>query len=184
MLTKYDLALQITPKIEAHNSALQITPEIEANTKTIISISTHATRVSEHVFYNSPAPRLLASNVNSELKHLNYVIWASQSPLNSSLAQQNTSKNKQLFQIRSKVAPAQREPHINQSQIPPNKTLSPNIKSSPKNKISAFCPLSLYNPVVYFKLKTFQITSIIVCVIAFGLMMHPAQRISNPQVET
>ena len=65
-LTKHNLALQNTPKIETHNPALQITPKIEANTKSIISISTHATRVSDHVFSNSLAPRKQASKVNSE----------------------------------------------------------------------------------------------------------------------
>ena len=130
MLTKHNLASQTPPKIEAHNSALQITLKIEAITKTINSISTQATRVREHIFYNSPAPRKLASNVNSELNNLKHVIRASQSPLNTSLAQQNASKNKQSIQIRNKVTLAEREPQIIQSQIPPINTHSTNISKS------------------------------------------------------
>ena len=92
-------ALQIIPKIEVHDPALQITPEIEAKNKAITLINTHAARVYKHVYYNSPAPRKLASNTNCNLNNLNYVDPASQNPLNTSLAQRNTSKRKQLFQI-------------------------------------------------------------------------------------
>ena len=66
-----------------------------------------------------------------------YVEHASQSPLNTSLAQQNTSKNKQLFQIRNKVALAQREPQFSQSKIPPIKRNSSNIFKSHHLKIKS-----------------------------------------------
>ena len=112
LLTNHNLALQNTPKIEAHNPVLQITSKVEASTKSINSISSHATRVSEHVFSNSLAPRKQASNVTSELSNLKYAIHAPQSPIHTSLAQQNTNKSKQLIQIRNKVAFAQREPQI------------------------------------------------------------------------
>ena len=96
-------ALQITPKIEAHDPALQTTPKIEANKKAINLINTNAARVYKHVFYNSPAPQKLASNTNCNLNNLKYVDPASQNPLNTSLAQRNTSKRKQLFQIRNEL---------------------------------------------------------------------------------
>ena len=92
-------ALQITPEIEAHNPALQITPKIEASNKAKNLISTPATRVYNHVYYNFPAPRKLASNTNCNLNNTNYVATAPQSPFNTSLAQQNTSKSKQFFQL-------------------------------------------------------------------------------------
>ena len=57
LLTNHNLALQNTTKIEAHNPVLQITSNVEASTKSINSISSHAPRVSEHVFSNSLAPR-------------------------------------------------------------------------------------------------------------------------------
>ena len=66
-------ALQITPKIEAHYPALQITLKIEANNKAVNLISTPATRVYKHVYYNFPAPRKLASNTNCNLNNSNYV---------------------------------------------------------------------------------------------------------------
>ena len=53
-----------------------------------------------------------------------------QSPLNTSLAQQNTSKYKQLIQIRNKITLAERKPQVIQSQIPPIKTHSTTISKS------------------------------------------------------
>ena len=85
----------------AHDPALQITPKIEANNKAINLISTLAARVYKHVFYNSPAPRKLASNTNCNFNNRKYVDPAPQNPLNTSLAKRNTNKRKQLFQIRS-----------------------------------------------------------------------------------
>ena len=49
LLTNHNLALQNTPKIEAHNPVLHITSKVEASTNSINSISSHATRVSEQV---------------------------------------------------------------------------------------------------------------------------------------
>ena len=129
LLIKDNPALQITPKIEAHNPALQITPKNEANNKAINLISAPATRVCKHVYYTSPAPRKLASNTNCNLNNLNYVAPASQSPLNTSLAQQNTSKSKQLIQIPNELALAQCEPQIIHSKIPPIRRHSSNIKN-------------------------------------------------------
>ena len=94
LLTNHNLALQNTPKIETHNPSLQITSKVEASTKSINSISAHATRVSEQVFSNSLAPRKQASNVTSELSNLKYAIHAPQSPIHNSVAQQNTNMSK------------------------------------------------------------------------------------------
>ena len=119
LFANHILALQNTPKIEAHNHVSQITPNVESSIKSINSINTHATRVSEHVLNNSLAARKQASNSICELSNLKYAKPASQSPIHSSLALQNTSKSKQLIQISNIVAFAQREPQIAQSQIPP-----------------------------------------------------------------
>ena len=51
------------------NPALQITPKIEANNKAINLISTSAARVRKHDYYNSPAPRNLASNTTCYLNN-------------------------------------------------------------------------------------------------------------------
>ena len=147
MLTNHNLALQNTPKIEAHNPVLQITSKVEASTKSINSICSHATRVSEHVLSNSLAPRKHASNVTSELRNLKYAIHAPQSPMHTSLAQQNTNKSKQLIQIRNKVAFAQREPQIIQSRIPPIKSHSTNISKSHHPKIKSVVFASCYSTI-------------------------------------
>ena len=78
LLTNHNLALQNTAKIEAHNPALQITSKVEASIKSINSVRTNATRVSEHVFNNSLAPRKLASKATSELSNLKYALHAPQ----------------------------------------------------------------------------------------------------------
>ena len=109
LLENHTLAWQNTPKIEAHDFVSQIKPKFESSTKSINSISTHATRVNEHVFCNSLAPRKQASNSICELNNLKYATPASQSPIDIYLALQNTNKSKQLIQIRNKVAFAQRE---------------------------------------------------------------------------
>ena len=62
LLTHHTLAMQNTSKTKIHELASQITPKFQSNTNSIMSISTHATRVSEHVFSNSLAPRDHASN--------------------------------------------------------------------------------------------------------------------------
>ena len=79
---------------------MQITPEIRANNRAINLISTHAARVRKHDYYNSPAPRNLASNTTCNLQNLNYVDPALQVPLITSLAQHSTTKYKQLVQKR------------------------------------------------------------------------------------
>ena len=137
LLIQHNPALQITPKIEALNPALQITPKIEANNKAINLISTPATRVYKHVYYNFPAPPKLASNTNRNLNNSNYVAPAPQSPFNTFLAQPNTSKSKQLFQIRNELALAQREPQIIESKIPPIRRHSSNIIKSHYSKIKS-----------------------------------------------
>ena len=110
-----NLALQNTPKIEAHEFVPQIKPKVESSSKSINSISTHATHVNELVFSNSLAPRKHASNNICELNNLKYATPASQSPIDTYLALQNTNKSKQLIQIRNKVAFAQRESQNSQS---------------------------------------------------------------------
>ena len=123
-------ASQNTPKIEASDYVSQITPKVDTNIKSINSIRAHANRVSEHVFSNSLAPRKHASNSICELNNLKYAIPASQSPIHTTLALQNTTKSKQLIQIRTKVAFAQRESQITQSQIPPIKSNSTHSSKS------------------------------------------------------
>ena len=139
--------MQNTPKIEAHDSVPQITPKVETSTKSKNSISTHATRVNEHVFSKSLAPRKQASNSICELSNLKYAIPASQSPIHTSLALQNTNKSKQLIQIRNKTAFAQREPQNIQSQIPPIKSHSTNISKSHHPKIKAVLFASCYSTI-------------------------------------
>ena len=78
LLANHTLALQNTPKIEAHDFVSQIKPKVETSTKSINSISTHTTRVNEHVFSNSLAPRKQASKSICELSNLKYAIPASQ----------------------------------------------------------------------------------------------------------
>ena len=147
LLTNHNLALQNTPKIEAHDPVLQFTSEVEASTKSIKSISSHATRVSEHVLSNSLAPRKHASNVTSELSNLKNAIHAPQSPMHTSFAQQNTNKSKQLIQIRNKVAFAQRESQIIQSRIPPIKSHSTNISKSHHPNIKSVVFASCYSTI-------------------------------------
>ena len=130
LLTHHTLAMQNASKTKIHELASQITPKIESNTNSIMSISTHATRVSEHVFSNSLAPRDQASNNILRLNNLKYVTLASQNPLCTSLALQSTSNSKQLLQITNKVIFAQREHQITQSQIPPIKSHSTNSSKS------------------------------------------------------
>ena len=102
-----------------------------------MSISTHATRVSEHAFSNSLAPRDQDSNSICRLNNLKYVTLASQNPLCTSLALQSTSNSKQLLQIRNKVIFAQREHQITQSQIPPIKSHSTNSSKSHHLKLKS-----------------------------------------------
>ena len=114
LLTNYTLDPQNKSQIETIDPALQTTPKIETINNSINSISTRATRVREHVFGNSLAPRNHASTSICQLNNLKYVTLASQSPLCTSLALQNTSNNKQLIQIRNKKTYAQRERQITQ----------------------------------------------------------------------
>ena len=140
MLIAHNSPLQTTPKIETRNLALQITLKIEVHNKAINLISTHAVRVCKHIYYNSPAQRNLVSNSTRNLNNLKFVGSASQNPLNTTLAQQNTSKSKQLFQIRIGLALAPREPQIIQSKLPPIKRHSLKICKShhPKIKLVLF----------------------------------------------
>ena len=137
LLTHHTLAMQNASKTKLHELASQITPKIESNTNSIMSISPHATRVSEHVFSNSLAPRDQASNSICRLNNLNYVTLASQNPLCTSLALQSTSNSKQLLQIRNKVIFAQRGHQITQSQIPSIKSHSTNSSKSHHPKLKS-----------------------------------------------
>ena len=147
LLTHHTLAMQNTSKTKIHELASQITPKFEPNTNSIMSISTHATRVSEHVFSNSLAPGDQASNSICRLNNLKYVTPASQNPPCTSLALQNTSNSKQLIQIRNKVTFAQREHQITQSQIPPIKSHSTNSSKSHHQKLKSvlFAPCNSRN---------------------------------------
>ena len=88
-----------------------------------------------------------ASNVTSELSNLKYAINALQSPIHTSIAQQNANKSKQLIQIRNKVAFAQREPQIIQSRIPPIKSHSTKISKSHHPKIESVLFASCYSTI-------------------------------------
>ena len=155
LLTNYTLDPQNTSKIEILDPALQTTPKIGNTNNSINSISTRATRVREHVFGNSLAPRNHASNSICQLNNLKYVILASQSPLCTSLALQNTSDNKQLIQIRNKVTDAQHEHQITQLQIPPIKSHSTNNSQShhPELKSVLFASCHSRNQLHPSKLK-------------------------------
>ena len=155
LLTNYTLGPQNTSKIEILDPALQTTPKIGTTNNSINSFSTRATRVREHVFGNSLAPRNHASNSICQLNNLKYVTLASQSPLCTSLALQNTSNNKQLIQIRNKVTYAQREHQITQLQIPPIKSHSTNNSKShhPELKSVLFASCHSRNQLHPSKLK-------------------------------
>ena len=130
LLTNHTLDPQNTPKIETYNSAHQITPKFESLNNSINSISSRAMQVCEHVFSHSLAPRNHASNSIYQLNNLKYAPLASQNPLSTPLALQNTSNNKQLIQIRNKVTYAQRKHQITQLQIPPIESHSENNSES------------------------------------------------------
>ena len=102
LLTNHTLDPQNTPKIETYNPAHQFTPKFESLNNSINSISTRAMQVCEHVFSHSLAPRNHTSNSSYQLNNLKYAPLASQNPLSTPLALQNTSNNKQLIQIRKK----------------------------------------------------------------------------------
>ena len=114
-----EVSTKFSPIIKAHCPASQITAKNETNNKAINLISTHAAQVYKHDYYNSPAPRKLASNTNCNLNNLKYAVSASHIPLHTSLAKRNTNKRKQLFQNRNELALASREIQIIQSEIPP-----------------------------------------------------------------
>ena len=142
LLTNHTLDLQNTPKIETHISAHKFTPKFESLNSSIISISTRAMQVCEHVFSHSLAPRNHTSNSSYQLNNLKYAPLASQNPLSTPLALQNTSNNKQLIQIRNKVAYAQHKHQITQLQIPPIESHSENNSKShhPEFKSVLFAP--------------------------------------------
>ena len=142
LLTNHSLDPQNTPKIETHISAHKFTPKFESLNRSINSISTHAAQVCEHVFSHSLAPRDHTSNYSFQLNNLKYAPLASQNPLSTSLALQNTSNNKQLIQIRNKVTYAQHKHQITQLQIPPIESHSANNSKShhPEIKSLLFAP--------------------------------------------
>ena len=99
-------------------------------------------QVCEHVFSHSLAPRNHTSNSSYQLNNLKYAPLASKNPLSTPLALQNTSNNKQLIQIRNKVAYAQHKHQITQLQIPPIESHSKNNSKShhPELKSVLFAP--------------------------------------------
>ena len=139
-LNKTHPASHLHQLLKTHDPTWQIAPKIEANNKAINLISTHAARLRKHDYYNSAALRKLASNSTCNLNNLKYVDPASQIPLNTSLAQHNTNKYKQLVQNRIELALAPREIQILNSKFPP-------IRRHSTNKFSAFCLTSFYNSV-------------------------------------
>ena len=62
-------APQLNYLIQTHNSAPQTTLKNESTSKTINSISSHATRVHKHIYYLSPAPRIPAAITNCNLNN-------------------------------------------------------------------------------------------------------------------
>ena len=111
---------------KAYNPASQIALKIEANNRAINLISTHAARVYKHDYYNSPAPRKLASKTNCIVNNLKYADPASKTPPHTSLAKRNTTNRKQLFQNRNELTLAPHEPQIIHSKFPPIKRHSLN----------------------------------------------------------
>ena len=89
-------ATHIHQLLKTHDPVSQTTPKLEADIMAINLISTHAARVHKNDYYNSPAPRKLASNITCNLNNLKYVDPTSQIPLNTSLAQHNTKNYNQL----------------------------------------------------------------------------------------
>ena len=116
--------------INAYNPASQTARKIEANNKAINLISTPAARVRKHYYYNSPAPRKLASNTNCYLNNLKHATPASQISLHTSLAKRNTNNGKQLFQNRNELTLAQRGTQIIHSKFPPIRRHSFKISKS------------------------------------------------------
>ena len=114
--------------LKAYKPASQIAPKIEANNKAINLIRTHAARLYKHDYYNSPAPRKLASNANCNLNNLKYADPASQIPLQTSLAKRNTNNREQLFQNWNELTLAPRETQIMHSKIPPIRRHSLNMQ--------------------------------------------------------
>ena len=142
LLTNHTLDLQNTTKIETHNSAHQFTPKFESLNNSINSISTRAMQVCEHVFNHSLASRNHTSNSSYQLNNLKFAPLASQNPLSTPLALQNTINNKQLIQIRNKVAYAQHKHQITQLKLPPIESHSENNSKShhPEFKSVLFAP--------------------------------------------
>ena len=73
-----------------------------------------------------PRREKLASNTTCNINNLKYVDPASQISLNTSLAQHNTNKYKQLVQNRNELALALRETLIFNSNFPPIRRHSSN----------------------------------------------------------
>ena len=69
-LNKTHPATHLHQLLKTHDLASQITPKIAANIKAINLISTHAARVRKHDYYNSPAPRMLVSNITRILNNV------------------------------------------------------------------------------------------------------------------
>ena len=94
--------------IQAHNPAHQIASKIGVTHNAINLISTHATRVHEHDSQLSLAPRNQIAITRGNFSNLKYAYPASQVPINTSLAKQNTNHFKQPFQTRNELSLATR----------------------------------------------------------------------------
>ena len=139
-------------QLSAYNPASQITPKFQANNKEINLIYKHAARVRKHDYYNSRAPRKLASNTNCIFYNLKYVDSASKLPPNTSLARRNTKECIQLFQNRNELALALSETQIIQPKIQPIRRHSTNTFKSHHSQIKSvlFCHKSFYKSVANF----------------------------------
>ena len=84
-------AFQLSRLIQAHDPAHQITLQTEAIDMAISLFGIHAAGVHKHDYYISPATRKQATNINSNLGISKYAYTASQMPINTSIARQNTT---------------------------------------------------------------------------------------------
>ena len=75
--------------IQVQDPAPQITPKFEPTTKAINLVGTRGTRVHNHDYYLSPAPRnqFISTSCNLDIKK--YAYTASQIPFNTPLAKRN-----------------------------------------------------------------------------------------------
>ena len=121
--------------IKAHDPAHQINPKLEATNNAIKLNSTHAKQVHKHDSHLSPAPRNHIVNTSGNFNNLKYAYPASQLPITTSLAKQNTTHCKQSFRNRNELSFATSETQFTQSKFPPIRRQSTNISKNYHPKI-------------------------------------------------